>query len=140
MGWKAAIVSEPAASRGSSTGRTKAGQMAAGTAHARWGSARRARLSIQPAFHFMDSRWPVLFMKISVSPHACNSALHADAYVYAFGAPKVLKHLFFSRFHQVSGRGLPGYASELECGRPGVVSLFFSLFVTWKRFAAGSCE
>lgn len=35
MGWKAAIVSGPAASRGSSTGRTKAGQMAAGTAHAR---------------------------------------------------------------------------------------------------------
>lgn len=43
MGWKAAIVSEPAASRGSSTGRTKAGQMAAGTAHARWGSAQRTR-------------------------------------------------------------------------------------------------
>lgn len=38
MGWKAAIVREPAASRGSSTGRMKAGQMAAGTAHARWGS------------------------------------------------------------------------------------------------------
>lgn len=37
MVWKAAIVREPAASRGSSTGRTKAGQMAAGTAHARWG-------------------------------------------------------------------------------------------------------
>lgn len=37
MGWKAAIVREPAVSRGSSTGRTRAGQMAAGTAHARWG-------------------------------------------------------------------------------------------------------
>lgn len=37
MGWMAAIVREPAASRGSSTGRTRAGQMAAGTAHARWG-------------------------------------------------------------------------------------------------------
>lgn len=36
MGWMAAIVREPAASRGSSTGRTRAGQMAAGTAHARW--------------------------------------------------------------------------------------------------------
>lgn len=37
MGWMAAIVREPAASRGSSTGRTRAGQMAAGTARARWG-------------------------------------------------------------------------------------------------------
>lgn len=37
MGWMDAIVREPAASRGSSTGRTRAGQMAAGTAHARWG-------------------------------------------------------------------------------------------------------
>lgn len=39
MDWMAAIVSEPAASRGSSTGRMKAGQMAAGTARARWGFA-----------------------------------------------------------------------------------------------------
>lgn len=39
MGWMAAIVREPAASRGSSTGRMKAGQMAAGTARARWGCA-----------------------------------------------------------------------------------------------------
>lgn len=37
MGWMVAIVREPAASRGSSTGRTRAGQMAAGTARARWG-------------------------------------------------------------------------------------------------------
>lgn len=36
MGWKAVIVREPAASTGSSTGRTRAGQMAAGTAHAQW--------------------------------------------------------------------------------------------------------
>lgn len=36
MGWMAAIVREPAASRGSSTGRMKAGQMAAGIARARW--------------------------------------------------------------------------------------------------------
>lgn len=39
MGWMAAIVREPAASRGSSTGRMRAGQMAAGTARARWGCA-----------------------------------------------------------------------------------------------------
>lgn len=36
MGLMAAIVSGPAASRGSSTGRMRAGQMAARTAHARW--------------------------------------------------------------------------------------------------------
>lgn len=41
MGWMAAIVREPAASRGSSTGRTRAGQMAAGTAHAWWGWAQQ---------------------------------------------------------------------------------------------------
>lgn len=45
MVWKAAIVREPAASRGSSTGRTKAGQMAARTAHARW--ERHTRVSVR---------------------------------------------------------------------------------------------
>lgn len=55
MGWKAAIVSEPAASRGSSTGRTKAGQMAAGTAHARWGSAHRSQAEKDKCSYLMPA-------------------------------------------------------------------------------------
>lgn len=121
MGWKAAIVSEPAASRGSSTGRTKAGQMAAGTAHARWGSAHRARPK-----------------KTSVPPHVCN-AQQAVACVSAFVALKVFKLLFFSRFHHVSEEGvvvgveLRGRILQLECLGGGALLAAFSLVICYKE-------
>lgn len=50
MGLMAAIVSGLAASRGSSTGRMRAGQMAARTAHARWDFTHKHRGLIECVF------------------------------------------------------------------------------------------
>lgn len=99
MGWKAAIVSEPAASRGSSTGRTKAGQMAAGTAHARWGSAQRGRPSFPPAVH-LQSLWTrtglFVYEHKRFSSFLQHSALQAVAYVYCSQGLKAFVLLPFS--------------------------------------------
>lgn len=73
MGWKAAIVSEPAASKGSSTGRTKAGRMVAGTAHARWGFRTEKEAVTSACVPLYGLALTCLFMKTMVSPHACNT-------------------------------------------------------------------
>lgn len=67
-------MSEPAASKGSSTGRTTAGRMAAGTAHARWGF-RAGKGAVTSPAPLCGLALTCLFMKTKVSLHACNTLL-----------------------------------------------------------------